>query len=108
MDDRAGHLKVLGLPPDCASEAEIKAAYRRLALRLHPDKPGGDEEAFKRLQGAYAALTDPSPAPPHPGGGPFAGFGFGFDPFAAFRGFGFGPPGGGGGGRATPHTPPPS
>lgn len=45
-----------------ASQEEIKAAYRRLALRYHPDRNPGDraaEETFKRLSEAYATLRDP-------------------------------------------------
>ena len=43
-----------------ASPAACKKAYRRLALRLHPDKcrAPNAEEAFKRVSAAYAALRD--------------------------------------------------
>ena len=43
-----------------ASSADVRSAYRRLALRLHPDKapPGDDGEAFKRATGAYELLSD--------------------------------------------------
>ena len=43
-----------------ASRACCKKAYRRLALRLHPDKCqlSNAEEAFKRVSAAYAALRD--------------------------------------------------
>ena len=43
-----------------ASPAACKKAYRRLALRLHPDKCRAPhaEEAFKRVSAAYAALQD--------------------------------------------------
>lgn len=46
----------------CSSSEEIRATYRRLALRYHPDKNPGTEaaaaEAFCRLQSAYAVLGD--------------------------------------------------
>ena len=41
-----------------ASDAEIKAAHRRLAKRFHPDA-GGDHERFLRVQEAYRLLSDP-------------------------------------------------
>jgi molecular chaperone DnaJ len=45
-----------------ASEAEIKKAYRRLAMKHHPDRNPGDaaaEEHFKEAKEAYEVLTDP-------------------------------------------------
>ncbi|KNE70107.1 hypothetical protein AMAG_15085 [Allomyces macrogynus ATCC 38327] len=50
---------VLGLEKD-ASDADIKKAYRKLALALHPDKnpaPGADE-AFKKISKAFSILSD--------------------------------------------------
>ncbi|HEV3032717.1 MAG TPA: DnaJ domain-containing protein, partial [Polyangia bacterium] len=44
-----------------ASEVEIKAAYRKLALKWHPDRNPGDkaaEERFKELAIAYSVLSD--------------------------------------------------
>ena len=51
----------VGHEPDTAA---IKSAYRRLALRYHPDKNGGDPaacEAFKRIANAYERLTATTP-----------------------------------------------
>ena len=41
-----------------ASEAEIKAAYRKMAHQHHPDKQGGDEAKFKEVNQAYQTLSD--------------------------------------------------
>ena len=49
--------EILGVQPN-ATTAQINAAYRRLAIRLHPDK-GGDEEEFKLLQHIADILRDP-------------------------------------------------
>ncbi|MEM6431882.1 MAG: DnaJ domain-containing protein [Deinococcota bacterium] len=53
--------KVLGVP-STASQDDIKSAYRRLALKYHPDRNRGDakaEETFKTISEAYAILRDP-------------------------------------------------
>lgn len=55
------YYKILGIFPD-ATEEEIKRAYRRLALKYHPDKNPGDpyaEERFKEISEAYGVLIDP-------------------------------------------------
>src|SRR2546427_10415346 len=52
---------VLGVQRD-ASEADIKKAYRRLAMECHPDRNNGDksaEEKFKLVSEAYEVLRDP-------------------------------------------------
>lgn len=52
--------ETLGVAPD-ASDAEIKKAYRRLALKYHPDKNPGDhsaEEKFKELGSAFEVLSN--------------------------------------------------
>ena len=44
-----------------ATDQEIKSAYRRLALKFHPDRNPGDkaaEEKFKEAAEAYAVLAD--------------------------------------------------
>jgi molecular chaperone DnaJ len=48
--------------PRAATEADIKKAYRRLAMKLHPDRNPDDHEAtdkFKEVKEAYEILTDP-------------------------------------------------
>lgn len=46
----------LGLPPTADTD-EVKRAYRRRVKNVHPDH-GGDSEAFKRLQDAYATAKE--------------------------------------------------
>ena len=83
-----------------ASDEEIKKAYRKLAVKFHPDKNPGDksaEEQFKELGEAYEALRDPQKRAAYDQYGHAAfdprarasrggGFGGGFhDPFEIFR-----------------------
>lgn len=49
---------ILGVNKD-ASDDEIKKAYRKLALKTHPDKNGGDDTMFKKINLAYETLSDP-------------------------------------------------
>ena len=77
LDATKDYYAVLGLPSpwaslatstfiqgtaDVAAEAviqkDITAAYRKLSLILHPDRPGGDTEKFKQIQEAYEILND--------------------------------------------------
>jgi predicted RNA-binding protein YlqC (UPF0109 family) len=55
---QVANLKVLGLGLG-ATKKDVKRAYRKLAVKHHPDK-GGDEERFKIIQEAYENLTDPT------------------------------------------------
>ncbi|PRW57170.1 chaperone dnaJ 6 [Chlorella sorokiniana] len=60
-DGKASLYEALGVAKD-ASQADIRKAYMKLALQLHPDKNPGDagaEEKFKTLQKVYAILSDP-------------------------------------------------
>ena len=41
-----------------ATQDEIKQAYRKLAMKHHPDRTGGDDTEFKKIQEAYATLSD--------------------------------------------------
>src|SRR5499427_9686385 len=54
------YYEVLGVPRN-ASDQEIKSAYRKLALKHHPDRNPGDKEAeekFKEAAEAYGVLAD--------------------------------------------------
>jgi molecular chaperone DnaJ len=100
------YYEVLGLGRN-ASEEEIKRAYRKLAVKFHPDKNPDDpdaEEKFKELGEAYDVLVDSDKRAAYdrfghaafaPGGAGFGGGGF-HDPFDIFREvFGSGGIGGG-------------
>jgi len=82
--------QVLGVSRD-ASQDEIKKAYRKLALRYHPDRNNGSKEAeekMKEINEAYAMLTDPNYKPnnaAHSGAGGSYG---GYDPFGGFGRYG--------------------
>lgn len=81
------YYEVLGISKD-ASDDEIKKAFRRKAVELHPDKEGGDEAKFKEVNEAYEVLKDSSKKQRYDqfghagvggngggGGNPFGGFG---------------------------------
>lgn len=48
---------VLDVEPDADAEA-VRAAYRERIKDVHPDAPGGDEAAFRRVRTAYERLSD--------------------------------------------------
>jgi molecular chaperone DnaJ len=55
------YYQILGVGPQ-ATEAELKKAFRSLAMQYHPDRNPGDkqaEERFKEINEAYAVLSDP-------------------------------------------------
>ena len=55
------YYEVLGVSRT-ASESEIKSAYRRAAMKCHPDRCPGDKEAeerFKKVNEAFTILSDP-------------------------------------------------
>lgn len=49
--------ETLNVSPD-ADLDEIKSAYKRLAMRFHPDREGGDLEKFQQVTKAYKKLTE--------------------------------------------------
>lgn len=104
------YYEVLGVSKN-ADAAEIKKAYRKLAIKYHPDKNPGDksaEDKFKELSHAYEVLSDQQKRSTYdqfgpeafsrssrgPSGGGMGGFGGFHDPFDIFSSV-FG--GGGGG-----------
>ncbi|KAG9257239.1 DNAJ domain-containing protein [Emericellopsis atlantica] len=119
---RKDYYKIMELEKDC-NDNDIKKAYRKMAVKLHPDKNPGDDQAeakFKDMQEAYETLSDPQkraaydngddlmdPADMFGGGGGMGGMGGGMggiDPEILFSmmgnqgGFGGGGFRGGGGG----------
>lgn len=88
------YYEILGLSKN-ASADEIKKAFRKLAVKYHPDKEGGDEIKFKEANEAYEVLKDQQKRQRydqfgHAGVGGAAGGGAGSSPFEGFQGFGNG------------------
>ncbi len=83
---RADYYEVLGVSRDC-SEQELKSAYRKQALKYHPDRNPGDhaaEERFKEASEAYQVLSDADKRAAYDRFGHVGlnGQGFGAGPFA--------------------------
>jgi molecular chaperone DnaJ len=111
MVSKRDYYEVLGVGRDADDQA-LKGAYRKLAMKYHPDRNPGDhhaEEKFKEAAEAYSVLSDPQKRSAydrygHQGLAAAAGAGGGFDPFqdinlgdilGEFFGFGGGVFGGG-------------
>lgn len=77
VDERPDYYALLGIPRTAAA-GEVRAAYRRLALRHHPDRNPGDKEAerrFKEISEAYHVLSDEEKRRRYDQGGAFTGDG---------------------------------
>ena len=60
MAEKRDYYEVLGVPKT-ATDAEIKAAYKKMAIKYHPDRNPGNKEAeekFKEAAEAYDVLRD--------------------------------------------------
>ena len=88
------YYEVLGISKN-ASADEIKKAFRKAAVKYHPDKEGGDETKFKEASEAYEVLKDAQKRQRYDqfghagvGGASGGGGGAGYNPFEGFGGFG--------------------
>lgn len=73
------YYEVLGVSQD-ATDAELKKAYRQLAMKYHPDRNSGEkasEEKFKEINNAYSCLCDPEKRAHYDRYGTSNGFGAG-------------------------------
>ena len=94
MAEKRDYYEVLGLQKG-ASDEEIKKAFRKMAMKYHPDRNPDDKEAeekFKEVNEAYGVLSDPDKKSKydrfgHAGVDPSAGFGGGAGGFGGFGGF---------------------
>lgn len=89
------YYEVLGVSKS-ASADEIKKAFRKLAVKYHPDKEGGDEVKFKEANEAYEVLKDQQKRQRYDqfghagvGGSSGGGGGYGGNPFEGFSSQGF-------------------
>ena len=95
MADKRDYYEVLGLQKG-ASDEEIKRAFRKMAMKYHPDRNQGDkdaEEKFKEVNEAYSVLSDADKKAKYDrfgfaGVDPNAGFGGDGSGFGGFGGFG--------------------